>query len=149
MKLFATLTIASILIALSFNAAAQEGKYVKLTRGQIVPFDTAVAVSIDQYRKETRKLQLADAVILRQDSLTRALISKSRACDSLIGATDLQLLMLRRRSGRLQGQWQEAESDLSQALDQVTVAERKLRSPFRKPWIYLALGAGVTLILSR
>lgn len=122
---------------------------MKLTRGQISPFDTAVAVSIDQYRKETRKLQLADGLILRQDSLTRALIEKSWTCDSLIAATSMRLFALADRSDRLERQWKEAEADLSISLDRLIEAEQKLRSPFRKPWIYLALGAGVTLILSK
>ncbi len=34
-----------------------------MTRGQLCPFDSAVAIHIDTYRVETRKLNLADSVI--------------------------------------------------------------------------------------
>lgn len=52
------ITVLSLLIGQSSKA-----QYSLMTRGQLCPFDTAVAIHVDTYRMESRKLNLADSVI--------------------------------------------------------------------------------------
>jgi len=54
----------SVFVTLLFLIAlTSDAQYVKLTRGQPNPFDTAVAVRIDRYRAEGLKFKLADSLI--------------------------------------------------------------------------------------
>lgn len=73
------LTMASI-------CSAQSIKYVKATRGQAVPFDTAVIVEIGQYRVETKKLRAADALIRGYDSEILGVYRELALSDSLRSA---------------------------------------------------------------
>lgn len=66
------------LFALTSNA-----QYAKLTKGQPVPFDTAVAIRIDVYRIETKKLRYGQQLV---DSLLQEIKSlhwESKLADSL------------------------------------------------------------------
>ena len=40
-----------------------DAQYSLMTKGQLCPFDSAVAVRLDVYRSETRKLNLGDTII--------------------------------------------------------------------------------------
>lgn len=66
------------LICLSFNARAQ---YVKLTKGQPVPFDTSAVIQISEYRKIRFKVNIAD-------SLTKALYREVQKFQALASAKD-------------------------------------------------------------
>lgn len=40
-----------------------DAQYSLMTKGQLCPFDSAVAIRLDIYRLETRKLNLGDTLI--------------------------------------------------------------------------------------
>lgn len=50
----------AILLLVALSSKAQ---YSLMTRGQLCPFDSAVAIRLDVYRLETQKLNLADTII--------------------------------------------------------------------------------------
>lgn len=58
MKKLILSTVVFLLSALSSNA-----QYSLLLKDQINPFDSAVAIQIDMYRLESKKMQLADTLI--------------------------------------------------------------------------------------
>lgn len=58
-----------LVFALNFDAFPQ---YTKLTRGQVNPYDTAVAVRIDRFREEGLKLRLGQQLV---DSLVAEIYS--------------------------------------------------------------------------
>ncbi len=65
MKKLVPIIALSLLIGRTFNVSAQ---YSMMTRGQLCPFDSAVAIHIDTYRLETMKLSLADSMIFNLES---------------------------------------------------------------------------------
>ena len=52
-----------ITVLLLLSVQTSKAQYSLMTKGQLCPFDTAVAVRIDTYRLETRKLNLGDTII--------------------------------------------------------------------------------------
>ncbi len=52
-----------IIVLLLLSAQTSKAQYSLMTKGQLCPFDTAVAIRIDTYRLETRKLNLGDTII--------------------------------------------------------------------------------------
>lgn len=64
-----------LLIVQSSNA-----QYSLITKGQLCPFDSAVAVRLDVYRLETRKLNLGDTII---NNLKEQLAISAQSVDAL------------------------------------------------------------------
>ena len=52
-----------IIVLLLLSVQNSNAQYSLMTKGQLCPFDTAVAIRIDTYRLETRKLNLGDTII--------------------------------------------------------------------------------------
>lgn len=59
MKKYVLIIATLLLIALNSNA-----QYSLMSKGERCPFDTAVAIHIDTYRLESRKMKLADTMIV-------------------------------------------------------------------------------------
>ena len=57
------------------SVLSSEAQYTKIIKGQVSPYDTAVAIRIDVYRLETKKLKYGNALI---DSLTANMESISK-----------------------------------------------------------------------
>ena len=70
------LIIALLLLIVQISNA----QYSLMTKGQLCPFDSAVAVRLDVYRLETRKLNLGDSII---NNLKRQLSLHSQSIESL------------------------------------------------------------------
>lgn len=62
----------NLIALLCLTVLTSNGQYEKLVRGQKVTFDTAVAIQINTYRAESRKLKVGSSLI---DSLSLALKS--------------------------------------------------------------------------
>jgi hypothetical protein len=52
-----------ITVLLLLIVQISDAQYSLMTKGQLCPFDSAVAVRLDVYRLETRKLNLGDTII--------------------------------------------------------------------------------------
>lgn len=86
----------AILLLIGQTSKAQ---YSFMTRGQVCPFDSAVAMQIDTYRLESRKINLADTIIanlkeqlLVKDKIVTSLQNRIVLRDRMIDLKELQLL---------------------------------------------------------
>jgi hypothetical protein len=76
------ITVALLLIGPTISA-----QYSKMIKGQVCPFDTAVAIQINQYRLESKKLKAADKFKLVADSTIK--VQRYRI-DTLMSSLDFQ-----------------------------------------------------------
>lgn len=135
------LTIASMLSG-QISKAQAPPKYIKVLRGQVSPFDTAVLVEINQYRLETKKLRAADALLKGYDNEIAHLYRAAADCDSLRAATTALIASKDRQIAS-------KELTIQQLNDQFD-ALLKLQAPRpnwftrNKFWIGIAAGAAVS-----
>lgn len=72
------LTLITVLLLLIVQIS--DAQYSLMTKGQLCPFDSAVAVRLDVYRLETRKLNLGDTII---NNLKQQLVLNTKTVQEL------------------------------------------------------------------
>jgi len=123
------------------SLTAQDGNYSLMTKGQRLPFDTAVAINIVQYRAETMKFDLCDSLITTLQSIT--------------DNQQKQILTLEGRVSNLQELNGMFESELERRAlvnERLLIEYHKLsraydkgRTWFKKNGKWIAFGAGVAV----
>lgn len=96
------ITVLSLLIGQSSKA-----QYSLMTRGQLCPFDTAVAIHVDTYRMESRKLNLADSVIANLQARLDVSIEATATLQSRL-ELDRELLKVREQQLAIKNKQMEA-----------------------------------------
>lgn len=88
-----------IIAALSLIAPFSKAQYSLMTKGQLCPFDTAVAIHVNTYRLESRKLNLGDGLI---SNLKEQLKVSMQVNASLSNQLDMNKEMLKVREQQLE-----------------------------------------------
>ncbi len=96
------ITVLSLLIGQSSKA-----QYSLMTRGQLCPFDTAVAIHVDTYRMESRKLNLADSVIANLQARLDVSLEATAALQNRL-ELDRELLKVREQQIAMKNKQMEA-----------------------------------------
>lgn len=71
-----------IIVILLLNVLTISAQYSLMTRGELCPFDTAVAIHIDTYRLETQKMKLADTLITNLSYQVNLLEGQNVVCNN-------------------------------------------------------------------
>ncbi len=133
-----------IVILMCLTALTTNGQYKLLKHNEPNPFDSAVAIRIDRYRLETRKLNLCDQLI---DSLTneiRAHMKVRKQMDSVAAIQQGQITALTNSNARIRG----VVNDLNTKFDELFVETRKQNKLLRSPYFWFVLGmAGGVIIM--
>ena len=134
----------AIIPLLSLNA--QSGNYSLMTRGQRLPFDTAVAVNIVQYRAETMKFDLCDSLIT--------------ALSHIVDNQNKQISILEGRVSNLQEFNSMFESEIARKAlvnnnllieyNRLSKAYDKERTWFKRngKWVYIGIGFAAGAVIT-
>lgn len=130
MKKLILITVILLLTGLNINA-----QYSLMSKGQLCPFDSAVAIQIDTYRLESKKLDLAEALI---NNLKASIISK-----------DSSILLLETKD-KIKDQIISTQLDIIRDKDRTIEALTFYYSPPKQDWWqknknYVLLGAIITI----
>lgn len=129
-----------VLICLSFDACAQ---YRKVLKAESSPYDTAVLIQIQEYRKIRIKVTFADSLI---NSLNMEL-SKSRLIVQQKDSSQSILIEIQKASAVTISRQAETIQSVSKSFDDLNKLVSAPTPWIKKPWVIFSGGAIVGIIL--
>jgi len=131
------LIIAAFLaIIQTLELTAQDGNYSLMTRGQRMPFDTAVAINLPQYRLETVKFDICDsliaALVLITDNQSKQIFTLEKRVLNLQELNAVCDAEIARKT--------KVNTDLYIEYQKLSIANAKMQKWHRKKWIPFSIG---------
>ena len=147
LKLCISVIITLLLTVPTFKGVSQQikGNYALITGGQECPFDTAVAIQINQYRVESESFNLCDSLIYDYQEYAISLERQSEIQDSLLAINKIKI----KEKDNIISSKSELNNKLFIAYNVLYEEATRKKKIWQRPEFFIGIGTVIGYIIGR